>query len=88
MGCVLLEGATEASLSLEDFSIGEKIWIRSTPCPNNNVGIIAALKNLQMVMQIIFSEHFEMCLESFIQNLEGSSQVRCGVDFEEGLQDY
>ena len=25
MGCVLLEGATEASLSLEDFSIGEKI---------------------------------------------------------------
>ena len=25
MGFVLLEGATEASLSLEDFSIGEKI---------------------------------------------------------------
>ena len=39
---------------------------------NNNVGIIAALKNLQMVMQIIFSEFFETCLESFIQNLEGS----------------
>ena len=71
-GCVLLEGSTEASFSLEDFSTGDKIAVRSTPCPNNNVGLIAALKNLQMVMQIIFSEFFETCLESFIQSLEGS----------------
>ena len=71
-GCVLLEGTTEASLSLEDFSTGEKVAVRSTPCPNNNVGLIAALKNLQMVMQIVFSKCFETCLESFIQNLEGS----------------
>jgi hypothetical protein len=35
------------------------------------VGLISALKNFQTVMQVVFSDVFETCLESFIDNLEG-----------------
>ena len=71
MGSVLLEGMGEPTLMLEDFVTGEKISNRAAVCPNNNAGIIGALKNLQTVMQIIFSDAFETCLEAFIDNLEG-----------------
>ena len=40
-------------------------------CSSNNTGLIAAVKNFQTVMQIIFSDAFETCLEAFIDNLEG-----------------
>lgn len=72
MGCVLLEGSHEPTLSLEDFVTGEKISMRSSPCTSNNIGMISVLKNLQLVMQIIFSEFFENCLDGFIDNLEGA----------------
>jgi hypothetical protein len=72
MGCVLLEGSDEPTLNLEDFVTQEKISTRSTPCTSNNVGLVSALKNLQLSMQIVFSEFFETCLDSFIENLEGA----------------
>lgn len=72
MGSVLLEGSDEPTLTLEDFSVGEKIATRSTPCSNNNSGLIAALKNLQLVLQIVFSDFFENSLDGFIDNLEGA----------------
>lgn len=72
MGCVLLEGSYEPSLGLEDFVTGEKIATGSSPCPSNNVGLISVMKNLQLVMQIVFSEFFGTCLDSFIEDLEGA----------------
>jgi hypothetical protein len=68
-GCVLLEGSLEPTLSLEDFITSEKISLRSSPCPSNNTGLVAALKNFQIVIQIIFSEFFESCLGEFIDHL-------------------
>jgi hypothetical protein len=33
--------------------------------------MVGALKNMQMVLQIVFSDAFENCLEALIDNLEG-----------------
>jgi hypothetical protein len=66
MGCVLLEGSDEPTLNLEDFVTQEKISTKSTPCTSGNVGLVSALKNIQLAMQIVFSEFFETCLELFI----------------------
>jgi hypothetical protein len=72
-GSVLVESSSEPSLTLEDFitSKGEKVCNTSTACPNNNVGMIQVLKNLQTVLQIVFSTAFAKCLEEFIEHLEG-----------------
>lgn len=72
MGCVLLEGSDEPTLNLEDFVTQEKISTKSTPCTSGNVGLVSALKNIQLAMQIVFSEFFETCLELFIEHLEGA----------------
>jgi hypothetical protein len=72
MGCVLFEESDVPILSLEDFVTQEKISTSSTPCTSNNVGLGSGLKNLELSMQIVFSEFFETCLDSFIENLEGA----------------
>lgn len=72
MGHFLLEGTSEPTLLLEDFSTGEVVSSGSNPCPSNNSGLIAVLKNFQIVMQITFSEFFATCLDAFIENLEGA----------------
>jgi hypothetical protein len=71
IGSVLLEGVGEETLTLEDFVTGEKIANRAAVCPTGNSGMVGALKNIQMVLQIVFSDAFENCLEAFIDNLEG-----------------
>lgn len=72
-GSVLIECSSDPTLTLEDFVTdkGEKICNRTTACPNNNVGIIQVLKNLQTVLQIVFSNSFATCLDVFINHLEG-----------------
>jgi hypothetical protein len=69
---MLLEGSVEPTLSLDEFVTGEKIASRASPCPHNNSGLVIALKNFQITMQIVFSESFETCLDGFIDNLEGA----------------
>jgi hypothetical protein len=71
IGSVLLEGVGDVTLTLEDFVTGEKIATRAIVCPMSNAGMVGALKNMQMVLQIVFSDAFENCLEVFIDNLEG-----------------
>lgn len=71
IGSVLLEGGGEPTITLEDFVTGEKVSSKAAVCSSNNTGLIAAVKNFQTVMQIIFSDAFETCLEAFIDNLEG-----------------
>jgi hypothetical protein len=71
IGSVLLEGVGEVTLTLEDFVTGEKIATRAIVCPMSNAGMVGALKNMQMVLQIVFSDAFENCLEAYIDNLEG-----------------
>ena len=70
IGSVLAD-TSEATLCLEDFLSGEKISSKPSPCPSNNAGLVTALKNVQMVMQVCFSDVFEKVLESFIDKLEG-----------------
>ena len=70
IGSVLADN-NEVTLGLEDFICGEKISSKSSPCPSNNAGLVTALKNLQMVLQLCFSDAFENCLDGFIDNLEG-----------------
>jgi hypothetical protein len=71
IGSVMLEGADEATLTLEDFGSGEKISDISSVCPANNAGLLGALKNLQIVQQIVFSDAYESFLEAFFDSLEG-----------------
>ena len=58
IGSVLAD-TSEATLCLEDFLSGEKISSKPSPCPSNNAGLVTALKNVQMVMQLCFSDVFE-----------------------------
>ena len=99
MGAVLLEGSNEATLSLEDFVTGEKITSTALICPSNNSGLIGALKNLQTILQIVFSDEYKECLAPFIEKLEGGdqavgigfvrpSQIFCRVNFEKGVSYY
>ena len=75
IGSVLIEGAAEPTLKLEDFVTKEPISNRAAPCANHNAGIVSALKNLAIVMHILFSDHFETCLGVFINHLEGAKRI-------------
>ena len=70
---VIVESSSEPTLTLEDFITdkSQKICSDRFACPNNNVGIIQVLKNLQTVLQIVFSTTFAKCLDVFIDLLEG-----------------
>ena len=69
---MLKEGSVEATLLLEDFFTRKRISSRPTTCPSKNAGLVAVLKNLQTLMQIVFSDANEKCLDGFIEKLEGA----------------
>lgn len=71
-GSVLVEGSAEPTFTLEDFVTGEKIASRAIVCASNNSGLSSALKNLQSIMQKVFSDDYETCLDKFIEKLEGA----------------
>ena len=71
VGSVLKQGSAD-TLSMEDFTTAEKIASRPTTCPNNNIGLVSVLKNLQTMLQIVFSNEFEKCFDPFIEKLEGA----------------
>ena len=75
VGSVLIEGSAEPSLSLEDFVMKEPISNRAAPCANHNSGMVAALKNLAMVLHILFSDVYENSLATFISHLEGAKRI-------------
>ena len=70
VGSVLTDNG-EPTLLLEDFVSGEKISSKPLPCPSNNAGLVMALKNVQMVLQVCFSDVFGTALDEFIDKLEG-----------------
>ena len=72
-GAVLVEG-TDPTLTLADFLTGDKISSYPAVCRDRNRRLVVALKNLQVTMQIVFSDHFEKALEPFISMLEGVSR--------------
>ena len=55
VGSVLTDNG-KPTLLLEDFISGGKIANKPSPCPLNNVGLVTALKNVQMVLQVCFSD--------------------------------
>ena len=73
-GSVLVQGA-EPTLSLEDFIEGEKILSDATICPNFNRALVATLRNVQVVLEIVFSPAFKGCLDAFIEQLEGEDRT-------------
>jgi hypothetical protein len=74
VGSVLLVGSAD-TLSLEDFNSAEKIRSKPTTCPNNNTGLVAALKNLQTMLQIVFSDSYAKCFDIYIEKLEGAARL-------------
>ena len=70
VGSVLADNAVK-TLCLKDFISGERISCKPSPCPSNNAGLVTALKNFQMVLQVCFSDTFARTLDSFIDKLEG-----------------
>ena len=73
-GSILMEGSAEPSLTLDDFVTGEAISSKTTACPNQNRGLVGALKNFQMCLHILLADAFENALEVFLDNLEGVYQ--------------
>ena len=73
VGSILTDNS-EPTLLLEDFISGEKISSKPSPCPSNNAGLVTALKNVQMVLQVCFSDVFGTALDDFIDKLEGVSR--------------
>jgi hypothetical protein len=71
VGSVLEQGSAD-TLLLEDFVTTEKITCKPTTCPNNNSGLVAVLKNLQTMLQIVFSDSYANCFDLFIEKLEGA----------------
>jgi hypothetical protein len=59
---------------MDDFVTGERISSKTIACSSNNVGPVQAHKNFQTVMQIVFSDAFANCLDTFIDLLEGVKQ--------------
>ena len=74
-GSVLIEGAEEPSLTLVDFVTGEAISNKTTACPNQNRGLVGAMKNFQMCLHILLAAAFENALEVFLNNLEGVTNL-------------
>ena len=70
-GSVLVDSSAEPTLTLEDFVIGSKISNKSSACPSNNVGMISMLENLQVALQVVFSDEFLECFKPFIEDLHG-----------------
>jgi hypothetical protein len=70
-GMVLIETSTEPTLTLEDFVTSPQISNKSTACPSNNIGMVSALENLQMSLQVVFSDEFAECFKDFIEKLHG-----------------
>jgi hypothetical protein len=76
-GSVLIEGSTEPTFTLDDFitKASEPITDRAVPCPLHNAGLVGALKNLAICMQITFSGPFGNSLVVFIDQLEGAQRT-------------
>ena len=72
-GIILVEGTSE-TLTLEDFTSGERILSEAIICPNHNRALIAVLRNVKMVLEIVFSSEFHECLAGFIHDLEGTER--------------
>ena len=73
-GSVLVPGAA-VTLTLQDFTGDEKILSDSTICPNHNRALVATLRNVQAMLQIVFSQSFRNCFEDFISSLEGEKRT-------------
>jgi hypothetical protein len=73
-GTVLIETSTEPTLTLEDFLTSPKISNKSTACTSNNIGMVSVLENLQLVLQVVFSDYFTECFREFIDKLHGVSR--------------
>lgn len=74
-GAVFMDESNEPTLTWADFVTKESITDEAAPCPNHNSGMVCVLKNLAIVMQVIFSNSFENSLAPFINHLEGAKRI-------------
>jgi hypothetical protein len=73
-GAVQVEGIGIATLTIDDFVIGESISDKAAVCSNHNAALTTTLKFFQTLLHIIFSNAYENCLASFIDKLEGDDR--------------
>ena len=72
-GQVLVEGSIP-TLTLDDFVDGAKISSGTGVCLEQDRPMVAMLRNLQLILHIFLSFHFENCFEPFILDLEGAER--------------
>jgi hypothetical protein len=51
------------------FLFSPQVSNKSTACPRNNIGMVSALENRQMSLQVFFSDEFAECFKDFIDKL-------------------
>ena len=68
----LFGNSIEGNLGLKDFLCpGSIIPADLTPCQNNNLMLVVALKNLEIVLRITYASVFENSLREVVECLEG-----------------
>ena len=71
----LFGGSDEGNLGLRDFlSPRMSIPADPFPCKQNNLILVVALKNLELVLRVVFASAFENSIAEFIKCLEGESR--------------
>ena len=71
----LFGGSDEGNLGLWDFlSLGTSLPADPFPCKQNNLILVVALKNLELVLRVVFASAFENSIAEFIKCLEGESR--------------
>ena len=71
----LFGGSDEGNLGLRDFlSPGMSLPADPFPCKQNNLILVVALKNLELVLRVVFASAFENSIAEFIKCLEGESR--------------
>ena len=73
-GAFQLDGIGIATLTIDDFVIGQSISDKHAVCSNHNAALTTTLKNFQTLLHIVFSNAYENCLASFIDKLEGDDR--------------
>ena len=71
----LFGGSNEGSLGLRDFlSLGMGPLADPFPCKQNNLTLVVALKNLELVLRAMFTSAFENSIAELINCLKGETR--------------
>ena len=65
-------GSTADALNLQKFAGRSiKIPVEVTPCPNQNMALVTAFRNMDLVLSVFYGAAFRGTITAFIDQLEG-----------------